>query len=128
MNKLGAILALGMAVVVAYISTVVTIPACGENQEPCSATSGPVLAATLAWVGLAAVVAVVLVVRSGGPVVLAVLMTAAIYGAWLVLFVREVTDESPPLPSTSLTESGSARALTTFPVGSRPSSGEDTGA
>lgn len=118
MNAVGTVVALGVAVVVAYVSTVVTVPACGENQEPCTATSGPVLAATLAWAGLAAVVVVVLLVRSGRRVFLAVVITAAIYGAWLVIFVHEVTEESPPSPGISLSESASGHALTTFRVGS----------
>jgi hypothetical protein len=99
MTRLGALLALIVTGSIAYVTTVVTIPACGENQEPCSATSGPVLAVALAWVGLAAVFAVVLLVRSGRSAMLAVVVTAAVYAAWLVLFVREVTDESPPSPS-----------------------------
>lgn len=128
MNAVGTIVALCVAVVVAYVSTVVTVPACGENQGPCTATSGPVLAAALAWVGLAAVVAVVLLVRSGRRAFLAVAIVAAIYSVWLVVFVREITDESRPSPGISLSESAYGHAWTTSRVGSQRSSGADTGA
>jgi hypothetical protein len=63
--------------------------ACGENQPGCGATSRPVLAIIFAWVGAAGVAIAMRVKRRSWrrATTIVILLTAAIYLAWLITFV-----------------------------------------
>lgn len=122
LGLLGVVAALGIALMTWGLSPAL----CGENSPPssCGATSSPVLAITFAWAGFAGVVLGLLLVRQGWrrATSVVVLLTAAVYIAWLIAFVlelRELTDERGYRSRTSAP--ASSLALTTYPDGSRPS-------
>jgi purine-cytosine permease-like protein len=93
----GAFLLLA-AVVIAIISWSIMPASCGENRPPCGATSVPTIATVLASIGVAGVVIVLLLLGHGAwrATVAAIVLTTAVYIAWLFAFgfeLYELTDE-----------------------------------
>jgi hypothetical protein len=86
---LASTVVVGAALAVALISAGLTGP-CGGYSE-CGADSNVVIASTLAWLGLAGVVATVVFslrgARSGTAVVLC--LTVIVYFGWLVALLQE---------------------------------------
>jgi hypothetical protein len=83
-RQLGAPLAIGVAIVLSLVTMSVLGLGCGENQPRCTNTSGPVLAVYASWMGLAGVVASVLLWRTRRIRLVALAFTALAYVAWLV--------------------------------------------
>jgi hypothetical protein len=90
MRGLGSFLALGLALIAALVTLSLLGLGCGENKDPCTGTSDPVVAAILSWAGFVGVLASVLLARLGftRPAAIVVTTTALTYGAWLFLLLR----------------------------------------
>ena len=119
-----AVLLVVFAFAIVVTSASLVPAACGENREPCGATSSPMLASTLAFIGLAGVVIALLLMRRGrrGAATVVGGLTVAIYASWLVAFVFEVrliTDERGYRSRAS--EAFSSPEPNVSPVGFRPS-------
>jgi hypothetical protein len=126
LGGLGILLLLVAALGIALITWGLAPALCGENSplSSCGATSSPILAIIFAWTGLAGVVVGLLLVRVGWrrATSTVVLLTAAVYVAWLIAFaleLRELTDERGYRSRTSALPS--SPVLTTYPADSRPS-------
>jgi hypothetical protein len=91
MRLLGAALVLGLAFLTALVTMSLLGLGCGENKDPCTATSGPVLAVLFSWAGFVGVLASLVLARSGFVRVraVAVVATTVAYVAWLVFLVQE---------------------------------------
>lgn len=89
--RLGSILILGLAILAVAVTMSLLGLGCGENKDPCSASSSPVLAVFFSWAGLAGVLASTLLTRwgSGRARTMTVVATAGAYAAWLVFLFRD---------------------------------------
>lgn len=91
MKLIVTLCAVGAALAAAWASTLWIIPRCGENQEPCDATSSPVLAAVLAWAGVGGVVLTFALshIRMRRAATLTGAATAILYCLWLYFVTRD---------------------------------------
>jgi len=113
MKVVGAVLALGLALAALYISQVAAGYACDE-AVPCTAGSETNVIRLLALAGLVGVLAILILVarnRVRGAAAVAAL-TAALYGLWIVLLVRQI--EGSPPSETSQTYLSTPRPGTTL--------------
>jgi hypothetical protein len=87
-KTVGAVLALGFALGVLYITEIGAEYACGE-REPCDAISSPVVMSGLAFIGLVGVVVSLFLARRRirSLTAAAVAFTAAVYVAWIMVFI-----------------------------------------
>jgi hypothetical protein len=91
MRLLGAVLVVGIAFVAVAVTMSLLGLGCGENKDPCDATSSPVLAVFFSWAGFAGVLASLLLARFGlrRARVIAVVATTGVYLAWLVVLTED---------------------------------------
>ncbi len=83
-----------VSLMVAFATAALYIPACGENQNPCSRTSSPSMAVYLAWAGVAVVV-VSVVLASIAPRrvwIAGVVATAAVYVGWAMAMIATIAE------------------------------------